>query len=65
MDLWVVNDTICRSRMRDVPGPSAVRGAWIRGPLGRVPAKGGCRLREWNRLGGGRGLGSGHWESIE
>jgi hypothetical protein len=21
-------------------------------PLGRVPAKGGCRLREWNRVGG-------------
>ena len=32
-------------------------------PLGRVPAKGGCRLREWNRVGGGRALG--HWESIE
>ena len=69
MGLWVVNDTICRSRMRDVPGPSAVREARIRGdpgafwPLGRVPAKGGCRLREGNRVGGGRGLGSGHWES--
>ena len=71
MDLRVVNDTIRRSRMRDVPGPSAVRGARIRGdpeafwPLGGVPAKGGCRLREWNRVGGGRGLGSGYWESVE
>ena len=27
MDLWVVNDTIRRSKMRDVPGASEVRGA--------------------------------------
>jgi hypothetical protein len=31
----------------------------------RVRAKGGCRLREVNRMGGGSGLGSGHLESIE
>ena len=67
MDLWVVNDTIRRSRMRDVRGASAVRcpdpvAFW---PLGGVPAKGGCRVREWNRMGGGRGLGSGHLESID
>ena len=42
MDLWVVNDTIRRSKMRDVPGASAVRGAriWERfglsGGAGRV-----------------------------
>jgi hypothetical protein len=67
MDRWVVNDTIRRSRMRDVSGPSAVRGARLRGRFGvaRVPAKGGCRLGEFNRLVGGRGLGSGPLESIE
>ena len=30
MDLWGVNHTIRRPRMRDVPGPSAVRGVRIR-----------------------------------
>ena len=68
MDLWVVNGTDPSVRMRDAPGPSAVRGARIAGTvlaLGGVPAKGGCRLREWNRVGGGRGPESGHLESIE
>jgi hypothetical protein len=57
MDLWVVNDTIRRSRMRNVPGPSAVRGAGSGGvsTLGQVLAKRGYRLSEWNRVRGGRG----------
>ena len=44
MDLWVVKDTICRSRMRDVPGPSAVRRAWIRGVLASRASAGKRRL---------------------
>ena len=64
MGLWVVNDTICRSRMRDVPGSSAVRRAWIRGRFG---LSGECRQKEVQDepAGRGRGLGSGYWESIE
>ena len=54
MGLWVVNDTICRSRMRDVPGPSAVRRAWIRGRFG---LSGECRQKE--AVGSGSGTG---WE---
>jgi hypothetical protein len=35
-------------------------------PLRRVQGKGGRGLREWNPVGGGRGLGSeGHLESVE
>jgi hypothetical protein len=33
MDLWVVKYASRRSRMRDVPGASAVRGARMRGVL--------------------------------
>jgi hypothetical protein len=68
MDLWVVNDTIRRSRMRDVPGPSAIRGARIRGRFG---LSGRCRPKEAVGLGSGTGwegvvrLGSGQLESIE
>ena len=55
-----------QSRIGDLSGDSSVRGARIRGVLllGRVQAKGGCRLGESNRV--GRGLGSeGHLESVE
>jgi hypothetical protein len=48
MDLWVVNDTIRRSKMRDVPGASAVRGARIRERFG---LSGECRPREAVRSG--------------
>jgi hypothetical protein len=67
MDLWVVKYASRPSRIGDFSGHSLVRGGRIRAfwPLGRVPAKVGCRLGEGNRLGGGRGLGSGHWESIK
>jgi hypothetical protein len=68
MDLWVVNDTIRRSRIRDVSGASAVRGARIGerfGLSGKSRPREACRLRELNRMGGGRGLGSGHLESVE
>jgi len=59
MDLGVVNDTIRRSKMRALPR-SEVPGARIqeRFGLSGVPARGGCRVGEWNRVGGGRGLGS-------
>jgi hypothetical protein len=44
--------------------PQALRfGAFWR--PGRAQAKGGCRLREMNRIESGVGLGSGHLESIE
>jgi hypothetical protein len=56
MDLWVINDTIRRSRMRDVPGPSAVRGVRIRGRFG---LSGECQPKE--AVGSGRGTG---WERV-
>jgi hypothetical protein len=43
MDLWVVKDAIRRSRMRDVSGPSAVRGARLRGRFGLARE---CRAKE-------------------
>jgi hypothetical protein len=52
MDLWLVNDTIRRSKMRDVPGASAVRGARIRE---RFDLSGVCRPREAVRSGRGTG----------
>ena len=64
MDLWLVNDTIRRSKMRDVPGASAVRGARIRE---RFDLSGECRPREAVRSGrgtgweGGRGLDQAIW----
>ncbi len=59
MDLWVVKYASRRSRIGDFSGDSSVRGAgsgafW---PLRRVQGKGGCRLRELNRMGGGIGAG--------
>ena len=64
MDLWVVNDTIRRLRMRDVPGSSAVRGTRIRGRFG---LSGEYRPKE--AVGSGSGTGwegvAGHLESIE
>jgi len=54
MDLRVVNDTIRRSRMRDVSGPSAIRSPRIQGRLG---LSGGCRPKE--AVGSGSGAG---WE---
>ncbi len=56
MDLRVVNDAIRRSRMRDVSGPSAVRGARIRGRFGLW---GECRPKE--AVGSGSGTG---WEGV-
>ena len=51
MDLWLVNDTIRRSKMRDVPGASTVRGARFRERFDL----GECRQREavrwWRRTG--------------
>jgi hypothetical protein len=58
MDLWVVNDTIRRSRMRDVLGPSAVRGARIR-IRGRFGLSGECQPKE--AVGSGSGTG---WERV-
>ncbi len=68
MDLWVVNDTIRRVQDAGCSGPFSrprhpAPGAFW--PRERVPGKGGCRLGELNRLGGGRGLGSGPLESVE
>jgi hypothetical protein len=59
MDLWVVNTRAVGPgcgmfralQPSEAPGPGAF---W---PLGQVPAEGGCRLREWNRVGGGGALG--------
>jgi len=67
MDLWVVNDTNRRPGCgmfwavprSEAPGYGDVLAS------GGVPAKGGCRLRKWNRVGGSPGLGSGHLDSIE
>ena len=67
MDLWVVKYASRRSRIgiframhrSEAPGSGAF---W---PLWRVQGKGGCRLRELNRMGGGSRPGSGHWESVE
>ncbi len=56
MDLWVVNDTIRRSRMRDVPGASAIRGAQIRERFG---LSGECRPKE--AVGSESGTG---WEGV-
>ena len=56
MDLWVVNDMSRRSRMRNVPGPSAVRGARIRGRFG---LSGEC----WPKEAVGSGSGTG-WEGV-
>ena len=48
MDLWVVNDTIHRSRIGAFSGPSSARGAMFFGAfwrLGRATSKGQGRLR--------------------
>ena len=52
MDLWVVNDTIRRSKMRDVAGASVLRGARIRERFG---PSGECRPREAVRSWSGTG----------
>ena len=56
MELWVVNDTNRRSKMRDVPGASAVRGARIRE---RFDLSGEFRPTEAVRSGRGTG-----WEGV-
>ena len=45
--------------------PSEAPGSGAFWPRARVPGKGGRRLGELNRLGEGRGLGSGPLESVE
>jgi hypothetical protein len=68
MDLWVVNHASRRSRMRDVSGPSAIRGPRIQGRFG---LSGRCRPKEAVGSGSGTGwegvvrFGSGQLESIE
>jgi hypothetical protein len=56
MDLGVVKDASRRSRMRNVPGPSAVRGTRIRGRFG---LSGECRAK--GAVGSGSGTG---WEGV-
>jgi hypothetical protein len=68
MDLWVVKYASRRSRIGDffrAIHRSEAPGAGAFWPLTRVRAKGGCRLRELNRMGGGSRPGSGHLESVE
>ena len=67
MDLWVVKYASRQSRIGDFSCDSSVRGAQIRAfwPLRRVQGKGGCRLRELNRMGEGSPPGSSHLESVE
>jgi hypothetical protein len=55
MYLRVVKDAIRRSRMRDVSGPSAVRGARIRGVLASRASAGQRRLSARGVEPGGRG----------
>ena len=58
MDVWVVKDPIRRSRMRDVSGPSAVRGPDPRrfGLSGECRAKGAVGSGSGTEWEGGRGL---------
>jgi len=67
MDLWVVKYASRRSRIGDFSGDhrSEAPGSGAFWPLTRVQGKGGCRLRELNRMGGGSRPGSGHLESVE
>ena len=67
---WVVKYASRRSRIGDFSGDSSVHRSEAPGseafwPLTRMQAKGGCRLRELNRTGGGVALGSGRYEEVE
>jgi len=57
MDVRVVKYASRRSRIGDFSGDSSVRGARVRGVLASHASagKGGCRLRELNRMEGVRG----------
>ena len=58
MDLWVVKYASRAIHRSDAPGYGAF---W---PLTRVQAKGCCRIRELDRMGGDSRPGSGHLEPV-
>jgi len=67
MDLWVVNDTIRRSRIGAFSGPSSARDAMFRGVLAARASddQGAGSAQGLNRMGAGIGAGSVQLESIE